>query len=374
MTTTTTTTGPEPAFPTICALAVDSPVTCLDFQGELLAAGSEDGQIRIYTLGLADASAAPGLRNLIACAKEEVASLAWAPRPGAGGPEGGKRELWAAAGALICRYEVGGPSAVVVMQAAETVRPLRDEEDVISRIAIDGKGANLAYATEDGVVGVVSLAPERPKRAMRIGHSSVCDCVAFLPPNHGLVSAGYDYRIIQHEFSRGTLTNQLSLEQVTPTHAAVSLSPPFIQSMHVAPNGDLACGLANGEIYLASAARPEEKSKRKEKKEKKRRWAALAGHGVRQRAAEGPIVGVHHTGDGELVACTLLGRLVHFRVSESPRWELLRSETVQGVDKVNAMACSRAGRVALGGVTAGGKGVVVIKHLHPAEAPVEAEQ
>ncbi|KZO95891.1 WD40 repeat-like protein [Calocera viscosa TUFC12733] len=342
MTATTTT------FPTACELQVPSPVTCLDFLGELLAAGTEDGQIRIYALGDGTAT----LRNVISGTKEEIGSLAWAPRKGT---EDEKRELWSAAGSQISRYEIGETSETPVANAAETIEPLKDEEDVISKITIDQKGSHLAYSTEDGVVCVISLTLERPKRVMRISHNSVCDCIAFLPPNHGLISAGYDYRIIQHDFSRGTLTSQLSLEQVTPTQATMSLSPPFIQSLHIAPNGDLACGLANGEVYIAPATKPGER-----KKDKKRRLAALAGHGVRHQAAEGPIVGLYHTDEKSLLACTLLGSLLHFRIA--PIWELAWSETVGGVAKVNALACNDQ-CLAIGGVTADGKGLVVIKRL-----------
>ncbi|EJU05649.1 WD40 repeat-like protein [Dacryopinax primogenitus] len=278
MSTTPTTTS---EWPIVWEIKLGTPVTCLDFRGHILAAGCENGQIKIYELE----DGKPKEGNVLSSGTEEISSLAWTPAR-AGLDD--RLEIWSAAGSQVARYEIGEPSEVPV-ERKETIEPLRDEEDVISKIAIDEKASHLVYSTEDGVVGVVSLTPDRPKRVMRISHSSVCDCVAFLPPNHGLISAGYDYRIIQHDFSRGTLTNQLSLEQVTATQATMSLSPPFIQSLHVALNGDLACGLANGEIYIAPANRPGEKKK----KDNKRRWAALSGHGVRYKAAEGPIIGLH---------------------------------------------------------------------------------
>jgi hypothetical protein len=77
--------------------------------------------------------------------------------------------------------------------------------------------------------------------------------------------------------------------------AQVSLSPPFVLSLSVAQTGLVACGLADGRVWLGSGGEKASLSEGSSnaRKKKRRKWDGLrVDDGHYFKIAEGPVVAV----------------------------------------------------------------------------------
>ena len=78
----------------------------------------------------------------------------------------------------------------------------------------------------------------------------------------------------------------------------ITLSPPFVISLAMSPNGVIAAGTADGRLWLGFGGEKEERStsspRTKSKRKKRRYWEGLKAENESSifSIAEGPIVGV----------------------------------------------------------------------------------
>jgi len=145
-----------------------------------------------------------------------------------------------------------------------------------------------------------------------------------------------------------------------PPSDAVSLSPPFIHSISLAPSSALAAGTADGRIWFGHGG--EKRALPGNKKKRSRKWEGLTfEEGLFTKVAEGPVVAVMFNDSSRLTACTLLGKIVHYALHDGS-WTVTWETYVKQLTKVNSMQ-TQENLIAVGGFDAGGKGVVEVFHI-----------
>src|SRR5215470_10622578 len=106
----------------------------------------------------------------------------------------------------------------------------------IASLAVSPDGATLASASWDGTVRLWPLAGGRPR--VLEGHKQNVNGVAFTPDGHAVVSAGYDLTLRVWPLDGGA--------------PAITTLPTPLNSVAVAPGGEIVTGGADGRIYLLS--------------------------------------------------------------------------------------------------------------------------
>ncbi|KAG6854582.1 hypothetical protein C0991_004918 [Blastosporella zonata] len=237
---------------------------------------------------------------------------------------------------------------------------------------------------DSGAVGVVDLTTKAAIR-MKSKHDSVrtlisqetsdsaslmnyirqvCGSVKFIPDRpRELVSGGYDTALLHFDYHEGKI---LSTRKIPPYEAVggIGLSPPFVTSIAISLTGIIAAGTADGRLLIGCGGykAPQGKSG---KKKRSRKWEGLSeDKEVITKKAEGPFVALSFDGSGVLTASTLLGVMSRYQVfvdddEGSVVITKLWQDETQSVKKVNTLVVDEK-RVVVGGLTAGGKGVIEI--------------
>jgi len=153
--------------------------------------------------------------------------------------------------------------------------------------------------------------------------------------------------------------------------AQVSLSPPFVLSLSVAQTGLVACGLADGRIWLGSGG--EKASSRggssNSRTKKRCKWDGLrVDDGNYLKIAEGPVVAVSFSSPNRLFSLTLLGTLTLHEVENGHIRQSIWSTESSGLTKANALAVHTSS-VAVGGVDSENKGILLLWPLDACENP-----
>ncbi|CAL1705173.1 unnamed protein product [Somion occarium] len=247
--------------------------------------------------------------------------------------------------------------------AALSVPLGEDEEDVLNELSISPSTKSLAFASDNGSVGVMNLVTREVSR-MKKQHGSICSSVKFIPDRPTeLVSGGYDSGLLHFDFVQRNVLSSFDIT-ATPTENAVSLSPPFILSTAVSSTGLIAASTADGRLWLGTGGDKSHPSNSKPGKKRTRKWEGLrAEDGLFVQVAEGPVVACAFVNDQTLVTSTLLGKLAQQSISYKPAGALQVHTTwnaeVSVVAKVNALSVN--GRYLLvGGISKDHKGAVEI--------------
>jgi len=234
------------------------------------------------------------------------------------------------------RVATAGEDRRIALWSAGADRPgtvLEGHAAPVVALAVSPDGATLASASWDGTVRLWPLAGGRPR--VLEGHKQNVNGVAFTPDGHAVVSAGYDLTLRVWPLDGGA--------------PAITTLPTPLNSVAVAPGGEIVTGGADGRIYLLSPK------------------ADLAGE---VQAGETPIIAVAVSADGALVAAAGIRGSVAIieRTSRTlartlvgpglPVWSLAfqpdnRTLITGGADRMvrrwNAASGDHLGSVAMGG-------------------------
>ncbi|KAJ3801461.1 WD40-repeat-containing domain protein [Lentinula aff. detonsa] len=345
--------SPCPYF-VVKTLNTPAPISSLEFghAGHLFA-GSDDGTLRVYELS--SFKVLKAIRGL----KNEISSIACFKRAGSE-----IRDAWIACGNQIFLFKMDMPSMIGTAEDAITVVKLVEDDDVLNEIALDPSKKYLAFSTDSGLVGAIDLTMTSPAvTKMKEKHGSICACVKFVPDRpREIVSAGYDETFLHFDFLEGVPLSQhkISFSQNTE---GVSLSPPFIMSTAFSSTGILAAGIADGSLWIGLGG---QRGLSKTKPKRTRKWNGLSDAEKRIciKVVEGPIVAMSFSSPDTLIASTLLGSVIQWKINgesmnqENIVEEVWRKQT-SALEKVNALITIDS-KIAIGGFSKNGKGSIEI--------------
>ncbi|KAI0072790.1 WD40 repeat-like protein [Panus rudis PR-1116 ss-1] len=331
-------------------------VTSLTFgSDEVLAVGSADGTLRAYRLPFT--KVAKAIRQL----PDEISSIVWSSP--ASTAERKLGEVWVASGTNVYLFDLDKQKLILTPEDAKLqVHCGQDDEDVLNELSLSKNKQYLAFSSDSGSVGIVNVSTKEVTR-MKIPHNSICGSVKIIPdrPNE-IVSGGYDSTLRHYDFM---LRNQLTHLDIAPPppSSGVSLSPPFILSIALSSTGLVVASTADGRIWFGTGGDKASPSHARQKK-RSRKWGGLVEEGAFVQIADGPVVATALVDDKTLITCTLLGTLAKHSLSYDDESGNIESETVwtadaKSIEKVNGISVS-GNRLAVGGITKDGKGVVEI--------------
>jgi len=227
-----------------------------------------------------------------------------------------------------------------------------------SKIGLNADKTHVAVSTDTGIVSVVDLSTKEVSK-MKTGHGNVCGCIKFIPTKpKELVSGGYDQKLLHFDYTNGNLLSEREIAPYAPV-GGISLSPPFIVSMAISLTGVLAAGTADGRILINFAG-----ERSKEEKKSRKFWNGLdesKEHIIK--IAEGPIVAMAFINARALVASSLMGVTILYRLDLEKENELklmkLWERNVAESIKVNVLITDEK-RVVTGGLQPDGTGIIEI--------------
>ncbi|KAJ3492120.1 hypothetical protein NLI96_g201 [Meripilus lineatus] len=331
-------------------------VTAVSFGSQtILSVGSADGCLRLYNL--------PGTRVIKAIRQlgDEVSSIRWSVLC-----EEDKGEVWIASGINAFKFSLNAQQVLKPISSQDAISKLElgeDSEDILNDLCLSDNNKFLAFCSDSGTVGVIDLGTSSVSR-MRHKHESICSAAKFVPNRPSeIVSGGYDSALLHFDFPQKKLLSRLDIASAPPT-SGISMSPPFVLSIALSPSGLIAAAIADGRVWIGSGGdRSSIPSKGKGAK-RSRKWEGLDdSSGTWVQVAEGPIVAIAFSGDGALIACSLLGTLRAYSLTHDAdmklRAEKIWSGEVKEIAKVNALSLNDTWMV-VGGLTKEGKGLFEI--------------
>jgi len=218
----------------------------------------------------------------------------------------------------------------------------------------------MAFATDAGTVGIVDTATQNVSR-MKTRHTSICGTVKFIPDRPSeIVSGGYDSALLHFDSNQGSILSRFDVVAAPPS-SGVSLSPPFILSMSIAPTGLFALGTADGRVWLGAGGEKRTNSAGAKKK-RSRKWEGLKiDDGIWLQVAEGPVVAVSFYSSAHLFTCSLLGTITQYDLCRDDEGKLTAEKSwiaeSLAIAKVNAMVLSERW-LAVGGLLKDAKGAI----------------
>ncbi|KAK0191111.1 WD40-repeat-containing domain protein [Armillaria mellea] len=310
-------------------------------------AGCDDGTLRVYDLSTFKVlKAVRGLGS-------EVSSIVCVKRPGSD-----LRDAWIACGTRVHLFQMDSPTMVLTLSDAlasiEVCPP--DGDDVLNEISLDASKSQLAFCTDNGLVGVVELGNKHVS-IMKTKHDNVCGCVKFIPDRpRELVSGGYDKALIHFDYAQGSVLSRHDIS-IPPTSGSMSFSPPFILCTALSATGVIAAGTADGHIWLGRGGmRVPSKGK------KTRKWNGLdAERASMHKLADGPVVAISFCDSDTLIFSTLLGNVTELRLNHEGEEQVvpIGQQQAKSLAKVNALVVDDK-KIVLGGISGDGKGVIEI--------------
>ncbi|KDQ12250.1 hypothetical protein BOTBODRAFT_419173 [Botryobasidium botryosum FD-172 SS1] len=347
----------EPELP-LLTLEASSPITSLaTAHPSYLAAGSEDGTVRIY------APPQPKVVKAIRRLGGEVSSLVFCTK----GKQDGRppSTLWVVCENSALCFNLESDSLILDKGGAMVNLRLLEpstEDDVVNKLAINPAQTHLAYSCDSGIVGIVELKSKSNTR-MKAGHANVCDTLSFIPDRpRELVSGGYDKALLHFDYLQGVKLSQFDLTDVPASNdedpqSNVSLSPPLCHALAVSPAGIIAAATASGHLWVGLGGK-------KGGKKKARKWEGLKPDEAKSfKIAEGPVVAVAFRAPEAVLTVTLSGSLALHTLNSSDDYSLQKvwSTATKKVVKANAVASGGdTGWVAVGGAGSANKGYVEV--------------
>ncbi|KAH9857139.1 WD40-repeat-containing domain protein [Lenzites betulinus] len=348
---------------------VPSAVTALSLgPNDTFCAGTDDGAVRWYNLQSGKVSRA--VKSL----GDEIASIVWSF------PKNAPACVWVASGCRVFSLPAESPKMILTAEDATNIitvginaSDMMNEARPTWKLNLSENGKYLAFSSDSGVVGTIDISSQKILR-MKSSHTTVCGCVKFIPerPNE-LLSAGYDCALLHFDIAQGTILSRYDITGPPPSDN-ISLSPPFVLSISISKTRLIVASTADGRLWIGGGGekRPSAPSQASKKK-RSRKWEGLKqDQGLWVQAADGPIVSVVFKDPEQLIACTLLGIIVTYRVSRDDQGALQASKTWSGAVssgmRVSSIAVNES-LIAIGGVKKDGKGVVEIWRITQQAVP-----
>ncbi|KAF9447263.1 WD40 repeat-like protein [Macrolepiota fuliginosa MF-IS2] len=313
-----------------------------------LYAGSDNGDLRVY-----DLSSFRVLRAVKGNG-DMISSIVCIKRPGSE-----FRDAW------ILKFQLDTPNLIQTYDdALETIIAIPDDdnEDEVQDLALNWDKNHLAFGTDSGSVGVIDLATKAVVK-LKNKHDIMCGSVEWIPERlRELVSGGCDATLLHMDVVRDEVLSKQNLAGLSTQDDKVSMSPPFIMSLAVAPNGIVAAGTADGKLWLGFGG---EKTPSASKNKKKTKWGGLElDLASIISVAEAPIVAVAFHSPTRLTVSTLKGAITHYKLiygndSNAVIYQALWHQQCNNMIKVNALVVDEK-RVIIGGFDEAGKGVIDI--------------
>ncbi|EJD44198.1 hypothetical protein AURDEDRAFT_166913 [Auricularia subglabra TFB-10046 SS5] len=364
------------------SLAAPAPFTALTVSKELTAAGSGKLNVATQANSHSDCDFLPQ-RMAIRGLENEVSSIAFTV---GGAAQGTLARIWIAAGQHLFCFDLDETKLVMTREDAVVDKRILTEDlddNVLNEIALNK--SHIAFTCDSGLVGIYDPTLQ-DVRFLKSKHNNVSGPIAFIPsrPRDGkhihffcprhlthviVVSGGYDCALLHSDYLLGTYLSSFDFGNVQPDgpqQQQTSLSPPFVHAMSISSSATIACGLADGRLWLGfGGVKTSPTAKKKSKK-----WEGLdPKHGRFFDIATGPIVGVAWKDDALVFTATLSGVLKLHDVASSEQvttvaWEAKTSE----IAKVNAVAFSTDQEsLTVAGVSPSGKGAIEIWHFSGAD-------
>ncbi|KAG5352981.1 hypothetical protein C0989_011624 [Termitomyces sp. Mn162] len=319
-----------------------------------LSAGSDDGSLRVYDLNSFKVIRA--IRGL----GEEISSLVCLKRLGSELPD-----VWLASGRRIMKFRMDSPKIIQIADDALLVVDVSSpdqENDELNEIALNANKTHIGFTLDSGAVGIVELATKAVSK-MKSKHESICGCIRFIPDRpRELVSGGYDTALLHYDYHEGKI---LSTRKIPEVVGDVTLSPPFVVSIAISSTGIIAAGTADGRLLIGCGGYKAPKGKESGGKKRSRKWDGLnVEEEIITKVAEGPLVALAFEDSGNLTVSTLLGVMTRYQIvydhnEGSVSLDKIWQQETQSVKKVNALIVDEK-RIAVGGLTAEGKGIIEI--------------
>lgn len=211
--------------------------TAVSAEGHVIS-GGEGGQLCIWSL---DGSAPQ--KCIISSNGEDVTSICCSHHK--------PHEIFVACGRKVHKFDL--------RDMAQPNFTFEQNEDEVNQVVLHDKEDYLAACDDSGQVKVFYLPEKRLYKTLR-KHTNICVCVGFRPRRPwDLLSAGFDYQLLQWDFSKGRSVCNIDMQEVgldTPLPSAYMVSPPFVYSMSVSRSGNqVACGTENALVQLFDASK-----------------------------------------------------------------------------------------------------------------------
>ncbi|KAK0468195.1 WD40-repeat-containing domain protein [Desarmillaria tabescens] len=248
------------------------------------------------------------------------------------------RDAWIACGTRVYLFQMDSPAMVLTpSDALASVENLHSSlaassPKKVSQISLDASKTQLAFCTDNGLVGVVDLS-SKCVSIMKTKHDNVCGCVKFIPDRpRELVSGGYDKALIHFDYMQENVLSRHDIS-IPPTNGSMSFSPPFVLCTALSATGVIAAGTADGHIWLGHGG-----MKVPSKGKKSRKWNGLdAEKASLHKLADGPVVALTFCDSNTLIFSTLLGNVTELRVNPDkeeeqvlPIWQATSKKSGQG--------------------------------------------
>ena len=211
--------------------------TAVSAEGHVIS-GGEGGQLCIWSL---DGSAPQ--KHTISETCDDVTSVCCSHRK--------PHEIFLACGRKVHKYDLRDMS--------KPCFTLEENEDEVNQVVLHEKEDYLAACDDSGHIKVFYLPDKRVYKTLR-KHTNICVCLAFRPRRPwDLLSAGFDYQLLQWDFSRGRSVCNIDMQEVgldEPLPSAYMVSPPFVYSMSISRTGNqVACGTENALVQLFDSSK-----------------------------------------------------------------------------------------------------------------------
>ncbi|CAN8245991.1 unnamed protein product [Cochlearia groenlandica] len=201
----------------------------------LVVTSGEDGCVCLFDLRCKD------VQFIIDVGTEPVSSLCF--------KTGNENILYASYGNEIKSFDVHTLSAT-------SLKPLESysyNKDEINQVVCNGRSSFLASADDSGDVKIIDIGQKCLYKTLRVGHTSICSSVQFIPWRPWeVVTGGLDSKLVLWDFSKGRSQKVIDFGSDTHNNSGQCLNPAFVHSIAI-PEIDMVdkldkiCAVARGD-------------------------------------------------------------------------------------------------------------------------------
>ncbi|PAV23878.1 WD40 domain containing protein [Pyrrhoderma noxium] len=363
--------GLQLSFESSLLLPTHATAVTFSSNGKVLAAGSDDGSVRIYH------PPETKVKSALRALGGSISNLIFNDAEG--------NDLWIASGKSVLRFDLKDSKLIYNKSDNLFSKDIGiDDEDVVNQLALSANHAYLAATTDSGGIYVLDLSSKNVSSLkMKTSHNSIAWAAAFIPDRSSeLITSGYDCSLLLHDFRLGTLLAKIEFTSLPALAPGISSLPPFITAVTLSSSGTIASGTADGRIWIGFGGAKLSTSSgsgtgKKGKAKKTRKWGGLnEEEGFFTKVSDSLIADLKFVSVDSLIACTVHGRLSKHRLvfpsssGSSNKGGLLEewSTQITSYTRIDALAYNlNEDRIATAGLYVDQKrGVVELRSLRAA--------